>query len=877
MRKRIAIGIYILVIAVIFALDIPVYVEDGELSIPLEGAEVRCQYTVGEITSFITDETGFVLITLIDDASFPIIITSATPGYDDVRIELTEQALSTSRNPLVISMGLSMLVEGEELVVEGKRSSKAEEKSGVALVRTSEEMKSTAQVGVVEDIMNSVATLPGVGFKLGMNVEPSIRGGYPKEMGVTFDGVYLLEPYFWDGMVSILSPYMVDTVKLSTGVFSSRYGQGCSGLLDATSTKISDAKKITINISTISADIAAEVPLGMKNELFVYGHATDLSLVKYSSLFIYNQLKKQTTDDDMLLGALSSIQNIVRMPYIYSLYAKWETAPLLDLRIVCNGLFSVDGYSIESKVIQPEGSPYREYSDEYSDYSPYNQLSNSGYSGMQGVGSLGINYLFNPKTLLNLLVSYTGHRMNSTLHNYYLDVVSSYFYEDEAKLYVGEQDKIESFIKNTNQTQAKVETEIELPGESLLSIGLEEVIRSASSEYNCFDKQMVFEKLSIDYLPAQGPTLITDISSPGNTVFNSNVFTVWNFGTENSLLQGEAGVRALHYYILNNEQGFEKNSIPVFNPRATISYIPWKDTEIFNYVTFSAGSGLFSSLNEAAYTAGKEQYKNIELVPDTVWLLNIGSDLAFINNYSIRFEAYAKKYFSRFYMYADERNSEQVIYYAKNDGQGFLFGADLMLEKKISSVLDGYISYSFLFARFYNPVSAQYDSQTTTTGDPLGIWYYPMYHSFHTVHYVLNFRLKNDAAISLNGSLVSGTPQKKYIDKSQEFIDGTCSDPGLNDHLLLELYSDTERGFMNWPLDIRFSKKGLFKKNPKYSWEWYVAVENITGLIRAAVNYDIAKKHNLYYMNSEWTIGERPNIIDIGFFPIPSFGVKFTL
>jgi len=131
MKKRITIGIYILVITVIFALDIPVYVQDGELSIPLEGTEIRCQYSTGGITSFITDEEGFALITLSDDASFPIILTAATPGYDDIRIELTEQALYSSRNPLIISMGLSMVVEGEELVVQGKRSSKAEEKAAL--------------------------------------------------------------------------------------------------------------------------------------------------------------------------------------------------------------------------------------------------------------------------------------------------------------------------------------------------------------------------------------------------------------------------------------------------------------------------------------------------------------------------------------------------------------------------------------------------------------------------------------------------------------------------------------------------------------------------------------------------------------------------
>ncbi len=638
-------------------------------------------------------------------------------------------------------------------------------------------------------------------------------------------------------------------------------------------------KKITVNISTISADIAVELPLGEKNDLFLYAHTTDLSLVKYTSLFIYNQIKEKYSKDDMLLDALSAVQNVIRMPYIYSLYTKWETAPVQDLRITYNAFFSFDGYGIEAGVIQNEGSVMRSYTDEYSAYPPYNEFAHSKYSGMQGFTALVIQYLFNPKILLRGLFSFSGHNITGKSHYYYLNVVSSGFYEPEAKLYIGEQDKIESTIIKTNQAQGKVETEINLLGDNYLSIGLEELIRFASSDYYCSNKQMSFEKLDVEekpYLPAQGPTLITDITIPENTVFNSNMFTVWNFGSEKSLLQSEVGIRVLHYYILNNTQGFDKNSIPFFNPRATVSYTPCINIGVLRSVTFSAGSGLFSSLNEAAYTMGKEFYKSIDPVPDTVWLSNIGSDIVFNNNYLIRIEAYGKKYLSRFYIYADKRNRDKVVYYANNNGQGFLFGADLMLEKKASNILDGYIAYSFLYTRFYNPVRAQYDSQKTTTGDPLGRWYYPTHHSFHTLHYVINFHLKKEASISLHGSVVSGTPQREYIDKSQEYMEGTYNDPGLNDHLFLELYSDTKRGFMNWPLDFRFSKKGLFKHNQKHSWEWYIAVENITGIIRAFVNYKIAEKKDIYFVNSEWTIREGPNTIDLGFFPIPSFGVKFT-
>ena len=112
------------------------------------------------------------------------------------------------------------------------------------------------------------------------------------------------------------------------------------------------------------------------------------------------------------------------------------------------------------------------------------------------------------------------------------------------------------------------------------------VIRYASSEYNCFDKQMVFEKLSM-IIFCTGETLITDISSPG-ILFLTNVFTVWITGLK-FFPAGEAGF-VLFYYVINISRDL-KNSIPVFNPRAAISYL-WKDMG-FNCVTFSAKAACF--------------------------------------------------------------------------------------------------------------------------------------------------------------------------------------------------------------------------------------------------------------------------------------------
>jgi len=135
--------------------------------------------------------------------------------------------------------------------------------------------------------------------------------------------------------------------------------------------------------------------------------------------------------------------------------------------------------------------------------------------------------------------------------------------------------------------------------------------------------------------------------------------------------------------------------------------------------------------------------------------------------------------------------------------------------------------------------------------------------------------MKKEVTLTVSGSVATGSPRKKYIDKSKEYMDGSFIDPGLNERMYLVLYSDTDRNYIDWPVDIRLSKKGLFKNNSKRSWEWYIAVENITSIPAALIKMNKAEEEGVYFESSGWTVGKGLLKVDLGFFPIPSFGVKF--
>ena len=144
-----------------------------------------------------------------------------------------------------------------------------------------EEMDTVANIGLVEDIMSAVSTLPGVGFTGGWNSQPSIRGGYPEEMGTVMDGVYLAYPWHWGGAFSIFNPYMVSSAKMSNGVFSARYGRAMSGLLEVTTlTPEPGQVRVEGGISTLSTDAFAQIPFSDKAGLVITSYS-----IHYTKLY----------------------------------------------------------------------------------------------------------------------------------------------------------------------------------------------------------------------------------------------------------------------------------------------------------------------------------------------------------------------------------------------------------------------------------------------------------------------------------------------------------------------------------------------------------------------------------------------------------------
>lgn len=796
MKKAICFCLLFSFISAAFGNSIKFHLVDAELELPLEGVRVVLKGNTSIKTE--SDENGDAELLFPDGFKNGTVIFQL-PGYSD-----NEKIVSVLDSEITVTMSVTGVIEGKELVV--KRSAPVEEsKSGVATVMSKDQMKSVANAGLVEDVMSAVNTLPGVSYTGNFNSEPSIRGGYPREMSTVLDGIYILYPWHWGGAYSIFNPAMVESVKMSNGVYSAKYGRALSGLMEATTTRPDSGKfHGDLSVTYLSTDAFFQVPLGQKGGLLVGGKCT--------------YLEGYIGAIRLMSGGNDPTKPLKRPPYIRDFYAKAYYTPNDSLELSLNAFYGSDGLQV--------------YMDENVDF--HKEKMEFDYDIHRGFVGLNAKWMASKKVQLKGLLSY-----NITYED--LAFTSStegcFFYNSDfkqkfgnlmtnpsAEYYYLNKQKDEMSEKITeHQWQGKLESDIELAHNQIISFGTEEVLaRSNTDEKMCGWMEWKNNDGQVDLL-----NMNINMNTSGNFMLNSALFATWNFGSESTLFQGEAGVRLDHVYTWNPDDNFSLNTYPDVNPRFTISCTPWRNKGIFDKITFSVGSGLFSATPMEFILASDEfDLDDFDVSQNRAWFNVIGTDIAFLENWNFKLEAYYKYYLKRMYTVQNDRNPYDVTYDVDTDGDGYTFGFDTMLEKKIGEKWDGYLSYSFIYSRFKNPYKPVYEDQTTTNGDPLDEWYYPSFHRFNTLNLVLNFRPKKGWTITTKAVFATGKPKRDSGDiycYAAKNYDGTV----IQRYTRSSFYSDTLRQDISCPIDIRIAYGSNLKKHSNVYREWYIAAEDI--------------------------------------------------
>jgi hypothetical protein len=817
--------------APLFARDVEIMVRDADLEIPLEGALIHSW----DGAEYSCDENGLATVPVPDDRQ--VVIRVAYPGYENGRLLIP---VTGSRFSCVMRLGGVM--ENRELVLEARRPDVSETKSGRSIAISGETLSRTSEIGFIEDVMTSIKLLPGVGYTSMFNALPSIRGGDPGDLMAAMDGFYIEQPYHWGGAYSIFVPQMVESARLSHGIFSSRYGHTISGLLEIVTRKPSPTEtQVDLGVSTSETNLNLSFPLWGKGGIAAMGKVT------YWDPFVWGaqQIAKGVPELDM-------INSITTAPYIRdsTLTANYRFST--DLELTATGFFGGDGV----------GAEYHNTDVEFRDGDTGDVNMRFDWLNYTVFTIAGLTY--NPRRDMLFKVSAGwGLYESDLIADIGFDISRDPLFDPipldpPESLDSEESGNGMAFPTSLSVKATLIDTTVNgqfrtdfdwTPAEGLLfAAGVQELYSQwtktqTSHAHIGYDESESAPDSTFGSLTSR-PSL--DVKNQG---LSTSAYTLLEYQNPARQFGAELGLRMDHFYFIGRD--FTIQTWPVLNPRLNLDFGILKNKGIIETLTLTAGTGLFSSMNDAVTSIDfSDRIGDFDLKPNRSWTSLLGAKIDFAGKFSFNIEAYYKHVFDRAYMettvYKGEGSDGDI---AKDcywfNGMGRIAGFDFILQKLESRYWDGWLSYSFTWAQYRDPNvvpdpipgGARIDAYPETGNN----WYYPSFHRYHNINLVLNLKPSRSFNVGMRFGFASGTPE--------------------DDH-------NNERTGFSWPVDVKFS---FFKFNPrgKVSIETYLAVENLQSLV-----YDAIWIARVNGYTGEEELNEYTPVYDM---PIPmiSFGFKW--
>ena len=850
----------------IFAREITITVIDADLGLPLEGAVIRGW----DGREYICDEDGKAAIQAADNRQSAV--QAAYPGYETGRI-----VIPLTGGSFTIALRLSGIMQGRELVIEAPRPGANETQTGRSIAVSQKEIAQTAEIGVIEDVMSTIKLLPGVNYTGLFDAQPSIRGGHPGDMSASLDGFYINNPYHWGGGFSIFDPRMVQNAQLSHGVFSVRYGHTISGLLEVTAKKPSATEtQFELGANTSAANFNLSLPF-TKGGVLIMGRITYYDPV----IALAKELSKAIPD-------LEIINFIRTAPYIRSGALSGNYRFTDSLELSATGFWGMDGVSAYYLNTSRTASLDSDTSADF-DFTNFQGFFTSSLvwnprADMLLKFSLGTGY--EDADIDGQMIYEIHNKFFSDFFNDNYSFLTSITGQDSEK-YQYSNDRLIDHSDFLYNAQARVDFDWELPHDLLAAAGIQEMFsfkKSSGSQHMSYDvrfgnlenesdRQKIRDILSPYPPPNSFIIEMPAFYSPNllNRLLSSSAYILGEYGLFSGRLKAELGLRLDHFVLFG--EGFTLGSGPVINPRLNIDFNILKNAGLLYSLDLSAGTGLFSSVNGNIFDA-EEKYNIDYMKPNRSWTSVLGLRFQFLESLSLNIEGYYKYIFDRMYIPVGFTTDEPSVN-PKFDGEGKVWGIDIMLHKVQSRFWDGWLSYSYSWAKYRDP-GGRFGVIGYDGGNRGSDWYFPSFHRFHNLNLVVNIRPVQSINIYIRFGLASG------VQLSRRTGEGPQSYPVLiynrdnpDGSYFIEKYywpsvtDETNRTTPSLPMDVKFSIFGG-NKNGKTRYEVYVAVENVLSLIYAAEGNT---SFNQYTGEVDRGSGSASYEIPI---PIPSFGFKIS-
>jgi hypothetical protein len=835
--------LFFMALPVLFAREVEITVEDTDLVLPLEGARIRSW----DGTEYSADENGRVLLTVPDDR--PVLIQGAYPGYENGRL-----MVNPGQDRFTLSLRLSGIMESRELVVEASRPGTSETQTGRSVAVTEREIAQTGEIGIIEDVMTTIKLLPGVGYSGMFNAMPSIRGGSPGDLMAVLDGFYIEDPYHWGGGFSIFDPRMLQSAQLSHGVFSARYGHTISGILELSSKRPSPTEtELELAVSTSATNLNLSAPLFGNGGIMVMGRTTYYDPVIWAA----KQLAKS-------IERLEVVNYISTAPYIRSLALNANYRFTGDLEVQTAGFFGTDGVggSFEN---ESEANRMTSRTDINFDYE--NQL---------GFFIAGLTW--NPLNTMVLRAAggagFQKQLIDAGIDNDINVKYSDSFPEDlkngKDSYSLTDQDTRLNGVFTTANYQGRLDLDWDLGRGFVFALGAQELYSRRTGD------QTLSTWTNIVYTgTARGiHQYIEALTDVDNQQYNSSAYTLLEYSQGDKKFGAELGLRLDHLYFIGKD--FAIRTRPVYNPRLNLDFGILQNRGPIDSLSLTLGAGLFSSRYDGI--DGIERNMGIgdfDLKPNRSATSVLGARIDFSGGISFNIEGYYKYVFDRGYSSTGlDPGTSKVVQKILFDGEGHIGGFDFQLQKMSSRYWDGWISYSFNYARYRDPHAVPEGINLNSDGGRGNDWYYPSFHRFHTLNLVVNYKPVKRINIYTRFGLASGAPlnelgEKESIAVQQLNKDGTPTGEWIEVWTRNSRYSDTNRTTWSIPLDLKLSILS-FNRNGKSQYELYVAVEGVLSLLGAGKGNTTFNSYT-----GEENSGSMSAVYEIPI-PIPSFGFRWS-
>ncbi|GHT97109.1 hypothetical protein FACS1894142_0850 [Spirochaetia bacterium] len=811
----------------LFARDVEISVRDADVAVALEGAILR-SWDGSEQTA---GEDGACILSLPDDR--PVSITIAYPGYENLRL-----LVPLNEDHVIAELRMAGVMESRELVIEGERAGLEGSATGRAVAIGGEALARTAETGLFEDVMTSIGLLPGVGYTGFFDAMPSIRGGEPRDMTAALDGFYIENPYHWDGAYSIFDPRMTGSARLSHGVFSSRFGNTISGLLEVTPKRPSaDDLAMDISLSTSAVDLGLSVPLNGKGGVMIMGKVTWWQpFIELAHLF------------------MPISRNVKQAPWIASgaVSADYRFTPNLEWTL--NGFISGDGIG-------------------FSYITDVDEDAMKGTSSMSHffdheLGFLNTGLTVNPLNTMVLRTS-LGAGFNQT--NVHIDMKDSLSVRASPGIaaYDIDQDESHQRTDRTVHFQGRADFDWDLGRGFLVAAGAHEQVSRWS--FNQHDYEPFITRQPVNGVYISRPLDFT--AELKNNGYASSAYTLLEYGSPNQVFGAELGLRGDHIYLEGED--FSVQTRPVLNPRLNLDFGILKNQGPLDSLNLTLGTGLFSSVDETLHYLEKQHgVADFAMKPTRSWTSLAGTSLDFshgplgLQGFLLSVEGYYKYVFDRTYTSMKITPAGASLAY-NFDGEGQIWGIDLLLQKTGGRYWDGWLSYSFNHARYRDPLAAV-SERTIIGSETVGTdWYYPAFHRFHTLNLVLNIKPLPQFHIATRLGFTSGKPKKELGPIEPVTVQRENGDI-IEQFIRTETYSDSGRTAFSMPLDIKFSWY-RFDPTGRVRTEIYFSVENILSPLLPSAKTTIVNP----YTGIEETAGGMAVMTQLAM-PLPSFGIKWS-